>query len=181
VKNSEVAGILQDIADLLELKGENVFKIRAYQRAARAIEHHPRELRTLIDEGETLQSIPGIGEAIAKKIDELVTTGKLGYYENLKAGLPPGVMNLLAIPGIGPKTAGKLSSELGISSVEELERAIHQGEVARLFRLGDKTAANFLHQIEALRRKDQRIPIGEALPTTRAHQRGPGSHLQGGS
>jgi DNA polymerase (family 10) len=164
MKNSEVAKVFQDIADLLELKGENVFKIRAYQKAARAIEHYPRELKVMIEEGEDLQSIPGVGEAIAKKTTELLTTGKLGYYENLKAEFPQGITNLLAIPGIGPKTANKLSSELGISSVDELERAINEGRVAQLFRLGDKTADNILHQIQALRRKDQRIPIGEALP-----------------
>ena len=164
MKNSEVAKVFQDIADLLELKGENVFKIRAYQKAARAIEHYPRELKAMIDEGEDLQSIPGVGEAIAKKTTELITTGKLGYYENLKADFPQGITNLLAIPGIGPKTANKLSGELGISSVDELERAINEGRVAQLFRLGDKTADNILHQIQALRRKDQRIPIGEALP-----------------
>lgn len=164
MKNSEVAKVFQDIADLLELKGENVFKIRAYQKAARAIEHYPRELKVMIDEGEDLRTIPGVGEAIAKKATELITTGKLGYYENLKAEFPQGITNLLAIPGIGPKTASKLSSELGISSVDELERAIKEGKVAKLFRLGDKTAENMLRQIQALRRKDQRIPIGEALP-----------------
>ena len=164
MKNSDVAKIFQDIADLLELKGENVFKIRAYQKAARAIEYHPRELEAMIDEGEDLQSIPGVGEAIAKKAAELVTTGKLGYYENLKGEFPQGITNLLDIPGIGPKTANKLSSELGISSVDELERAINDGRVAGLFRLGERTADNILHQIQALRRKDQRIPIGEALP-----------------
>jgi DNA polymerase (family 10) len=164
MKNSEVAKVFQDIADLLELKGENVFKIRAYQKAARAIEHYPRELGAMIEEGEDLQSIPGVGEAIAKKTAELITTGKLGYYENLKAAFPQGITTLLAIPGIGPKTANKLSSELGVSSVEELERAINDGRVAKLFRLGYKTADNILHQIQALRRKDQRIPIGEALP-----------------
>ncbi len=164
MKNSEVAKVFQDIADLLELKGENVFKIRAYQKAARAIEHYPRELGAMIEEGEDLQNIPGVGEAIAKKTTELITTGKLGYYESLKAEFPQGITNLLAIPGIGPKTANKLSSELGISSVDELERAINDGRVAQLFRLGEKTADNILHQIQALRRKDQRIPIGEALP-----------------
>jgi DNA polymerase (family 10) len=164
MKNSEVAKVFQDIADLLELKGENVFKIRAYQKAARAIEHYPRELEAMIEEGEDLQNIPGVGEAIAKKTTELITTGKLGYYENLKAEFPQGITTLLAIPGIGPKTANKLSSELGVSSVEELERAINEGRVAKLFRLGDKTADNILRQIQALRRKDQRIPIGEALP-----------------
>jgi DNA polymerase (family 10) len=164
MKHSEVAKVFQDIADLLELKGENVFKIRAYQKAARAIEHYPRELEAMIEEGDDLRSIPGVGEAIAKKTTELIITGKLGYYENLKAEFPQGITNLLAIPGIGPKTANKLSSELGISSVDELERAINDGRVAKLFRLGDKTADNILHQIQALRRQDQRIPIGEALP-----------------
>jgi DNA polymerase (family 10) len=164
MKNSEVAKIFQDIADLLELKGENVFKIRAYQKAARAIEYYPRELEAMIDEGKDLQSIPGVGEAIAKKAVELITTGKLGYYENLRADFPQGITNLLDIPGIGPKTANKLSGELGISSVDELERAINEGQVAQLFRLGEKTADNILHRIQALRRKDQRIPIGEALP-----------------
>jgi len=164
MKNSEVAKVFQDIADLLELKGENVFKIRAYQKAARAIEHHPRELEAMLGEGEDLQSIPTVGEAIAKKTAELITTGRLGYYENLKADFPQGITNLLDIPGIGPKTANKLSGELGITSVDELEQAIKDGRVAALFRLGEKTADNILHQIQALRRKDQRIPIGEALP-----------------
>ena len=164
MKNSEVAKVFQDIADLLELKGENVFKIRAYQKAARAIEHHPRELEAMLGEGEDLQSIPGVGEAIAKKTAELMTTGRLGYYENLKADFPQGITNLLDIPGIGPRTANKLSGELGITSVDELEQAIKDGSVAALFRLGEKTADNILHQIQALRRKDQRIPIGEALP-----------------
>ena len=164
MKNSEVAKVFQDIADLLELKGENVFKIRAYQKAARAIEHHPREIEAKIDDGEDLHSVPGVGEAIAKKTTELITTGRLGYYDDLKVEFPQGITNLLTIPGIGPKTANKLSSELGISSVDELERAINDRRVAKLFRLGEKTADNILHQIQALRRKDQRIPIGEALP-----------------
>src|SRR4030042_4987213 len=164
MKNSEVARVFQDIADLLEIKGENVFKIRAYQKAARAIEHYPRELEAMVEEGDDLRSVPGVGEAIAKKTTELITTGKLGYYESLKDEFPQGITNLLAIPGIGPKTANRLSRELGISSVDELERAINDGRVAKLFRLGDRTADNILHPMQALRRKDQRIPIGEALP-----------------
>ena len=164
MKNTAIAKVFSDIADLLELKSENAFKIRAYQKAARAIEHYPKEIRIMLDDGENLRNIPGVGEAIAKKTTELVTTGKLGYYENLKAEFPEGITNLLAIPGIGPKTANRLSSELGISSVDALEQAIHDGRVAKLFRLGDKTANNIFQQIQALRRKDQRIPIGEALP-----------------
>ncbi len=164
MKNTAIAKVFSDIADLLELKGENAFKIRAYQKVVRAIEHYPKEIKIMIDEGEDLRSIPGVGDAIAKKTIELVTTGKLEYYERLKAEFPEGITNLLAIPGIGPKTANKLSTELGITSVDALEQAIHDGQVASLFRLGDKTAGNILQQIQALRRKDQRIPIGEALP-----------------
>ncbi len=164
MKNTAIAKVFNDIADLLELKGENAFKIRAYQKAVRAIEHYPREIKIMVEEGEDLRNIPGVGEAIAKKATELVTTGKLGYYENLKAEFPEGITNLLAIPGIGPKTANRLSSELRISSVDALEQAINEGRVAGLFRLGDKTAGNILQQVQALRRKDQRIPIGEALP-----------------
>ncbi len=164
MKNTAIAKVFQDMADLLELKGENPFKIRAYQRAARAIEHLPKEIEIMLEEGEDLQSISGVGEAIAKKTVELVNTGKLRIYEELKAGFPEGITTLLEIPGIGPKTAKKLSTELGIKSVDDLEQAIKDGRVAKLFRLGDKTADNILQRIQALRRKDQRIPIGEALP-----------------
>jgi DNA polymerase (family 10) len=164
MKNTEIAKVFQDIADLLEIKGENPFKIRAYQRAARTIDHLPKEIEIMLDEGEDLQSIPGVGEAIAKKTTELVETGKLKYYEELKAEFPEGITSLLEVPGIGPKTAKKLSAELGITSVDALEQAIKNGQVAHLFRLGDKTADNILQQIQALRRKDQRIPLGEALP-----------------
>jgi len=164
MKNTVIAKVFQDMADLLELKGENIFKIRAYQRAARAIEYLPKEIEIMLEEGENLQSIPGVGEAIAKKTIELINTGKLSAYEELKAGFPEGITTLLEIPGIGPKTANRLSTELGIKSVDELEEAIKEGRVANLFRLGDKTADNIMQQIQALRRKDQRIPIGEALP-----------------
>jgi DNA polymerase (family 10) len=164
MKNIAIAKVFQDMADLLELKGENKFKIRAYQRAARAIDYLPKEIEIMLEEGEDLQTIPGVGEAIAKKTIELVNTGKLGAYEELKSQFPEGITRLLEIPGIGPKTANKLSTELGIQSVDDLEKAIKDGRVAKLFRLGDKTADNIFQQIQALRRKDQRIPIGEALP-----------------
>ena len=162
MKNSEIAKVFQDIADLLELKGENVFKIRAYQRAVFSIEHLPQELEQLVKE-DRLKEVPGVGEAIAKKITELVTTGRLGYYETLKAEFPEGISTLLDVPGIGPKTAMLLTRELDIKSIDELEAAIVGGRVASLPRMGDKTAENIRHHLQALRRKDQRIPIGEAL------------------
>ena len=165
MNNKEIAKVFQDIADFLELKGENQFKIRAYQRVVRSIEHLPVEVERLVKE-DKLKEIPGAGEAITKKITELVTTGHLGYYEKLKAEFPEGISTLLDVPGIGPKTAMLLSSELGIRSVDELEAAIVGGKITPLFRMGDKTAENILRQVQALRRKNrsQRIPLGEALP-----------------
>lgn len=163
MKNTEIARVFQDIADLLEIKGENKFKIRAYRTASQIIDHLPEEIEVMLGEGQDLKTIPGVGEAISKKAAELVKTGKLGYYEELKAEFPEGITRLLEIPGVGPKTATKLG-ELGVKTVEELEKAIMDGRVASLFRMGDKTAENILHQIQAMRRKDQRIPLGQALP-----------------
>jgi DNA polymerase (family 10) len=164
VNNTEIAKVFEQIADLLELKGENVFKIRAYRRAAQTIEHLPEELKALLARGEDLRKIPGIGNAIAQKSKELIETEKLGALDELVASLPEGIMTLLSIPGVGPKTAYKLAKELEIKSPEELERAILEGKVSQLFRLGDKTAQNILHHIQAIRRKDVRIPLGKALP-----------------
>jgi len=163
MNNVTIAGIFQDIADLLEIKGENKFKVRAYQRVARAIENFPQEVESIVKSGGDPKSIPGVGDAIARKISEIVETGKLQYYEDLKSEFPPGITGLLEITGIGPKTAKKLS-DLGINSTEELEKAIEDGRVAEIFRLGEKTAENILNQIRGLHRKDTRIPIGEALP-----------------
>ena len=163
MKNSEIARVFQDIADLLELKEENPFKIRAYQRVVRSIEYLPVEVEQLVVE-DRLKEIPGVGEAITRKITELVTTGRLDYYEKLKTEFPEGVITVLDVPGIGPRTAMLLANELDIKSIDELEAAIVGGMVARLYHMGDKTAENILHHIQTLRSKDQRIPIGEALP-----------------
>ena len=150
MKNSEIVRVFEDIADLLELKGENVFKIRAYQKVARAIEELPVEVAQLVAE-DRLKEVPGVGEAITKKITELVTTGRLEYYEKLKSEFPEGISTLLDVPGIGPKTAMLLSSELGINSVDELEAAIVSGKLSGLYRMGDKTAKNILHHLQAFR------------------------------
>ena len=164
MRNTEVAKVFSDIADLLDLKGEIPLKIRAYQRAARAVEHLPKEMGVILQEGGSLRDINGVGEAIGKKITELVATGRLEYYDRLQAEFPEGISELLEIPGVDPRTAMRLASELGIKSVEGLERSIRAGEVATLVGLGQRVADNILHQIKALRRRDQRIPLAEALP-----------------
>ena len=165
MKNAEIVKILEDIADLLELKGENIFKARAYQKAARSIEFLSEDVDKLVAE-DRLREIPGVGEAIAKKLTELVNTGHLEYYDKLRAEFPEGIGTFLDVPGIGPRTALLLTRELGITTVDELEKAIEDGRVAELPRMGEKTAQNILHQIKAYRKKksEQRIPLGAALP-----------------
>jgi DNA polymerase (family 10) len=170
ISNEEIAALFENMAALLEVKGENVFKVRAYQRAARAIEQHPEPLEVMVREGreEELQGIPGVGEAIAAKIVELIRTGRVRAYEEVKAQFPPGVLTLMEVPGVGPKTALRLVREVGVQTVEDLEKAILDGRVAALPRMGPKSAENILRAIHAMRRKERRIPLGDALPVAEA-------------
>jgi DNA polymerase (family 10) len=163
VSNEEIAELFENMASLLESKGDSVFKIRAYQRAARTIDHLPFELEQAVANDMDLKKVPGIGKAISDKIRELVQTGKVAAYEKLKAELPEGILSLMSIPGVGPRTAKLISQELNVSTIEGVEQAIHEGKVATLPGLGEKTAENILRHIESLRSKEQRVPIGDAL------------------
>jgi DNA polymerase (family X) len=158
----QVAEILVGIGTLLELKGENPFKTRAYSNAARAIEAVNEPLAKLIAENR-LGEISGIGEALQKKITELVTTGKLVYYEELKASIPPGLLAMMDIPGVGPKKIKALHELLGIASVEELEKACQDGRVARLKGFGEKTAVNICEGINRRRSYASKHLLSDAL------------------
>ena len=149
--NAEVAKIFSELADLLEMKGENQFKIRAYREAARTIKHLPWEVERMVGEGQNLEEIPGVGEAIARKITEIVNTGHLGIHDELRKEFPAGILELLAVPGIGPRTAMRLHREAGVTGVDELERAIQDGRVARMPRMGEKAAQKMLSQIAAMK------------------------------
>ena len=162
--NSEIAQVFEELAILSEMKGEVVFKVRAYQRAARAIDQLSLSLEDAVREGMDLKTIPGVGSAISQKIQELVTPGQMQTYQRLKSELPSGFLTLMNVPGIGPKTAMLVAKELGASSIEEMERAILEGKLSTLPRMGEKTAENILRHIRSLRSKDGRTPIGEALP-----------------
>jgi DNA polymerase (family 10) len=163
MNKDQVAEVLVGIATLLELKGENPFKSRAYENAARAIEALSEPLEKMVAE-ERLGDIKGIGEGIQKKITELVTTGKLAYYEELKAATPPGLVAMLDIPGLGPKKIKVLHDELGIEGVEQLEQACKAGQVAGLKGFGEKTQTNILEGIARRRAYASRHLISEALP-----------------
>ena len=164
--NEEIAELFEQLGVMLEMQGESVFKIRAYQRAARAIEGLSFPLAQAVVDGHKLTGIPGIGKAISEKIHELVTTGRVRTYERVKGELPEGALDLLAIPGIGPKTAVLIGTELGISSVEGVEQAAQDGRLASLPRMGKKAADSILRHIRASRSLGTgRTPIGQALPT----------------
>ena len=158
----QVAEKLVEIGVLLELKGENPFKTRAYQNAARALESLTEPLATVIAENR-LGEIKGIGDGLLQKITTLVTTGHLPYYEELKASVPSGLLELLTIPGVGPKKIKALRDKLDISSVLDLEAACKAGRVATLDGFGEKTQTKILEGIQFRRTYAARHNLDVAL------------------
>ena len=158
----KVADILVEIGTLLELKGENPFKTRAYSNAARTLGGLHEPLEKLVAE-KRLGEIKGIGEALEQKITELMETGRLKYYEDLKASLPPSMVEMLDISGLGPKKIQALNKKLGVDSIEKLEAACKAGKVAELEGFGEKTQANILEGIERKRTYASRHLLVEAL------------------
>jgi len=159
----DIADTLESIGLLLELKGENAFKTRAYANAARAVETFAGNIETMAKENR-LGEIPGIGTAIAAKISELVTTGKLEFYEKLKAEFPATLFDLFELQGLGPKKIKALYEQLKIASIPELEAACKDGRVAGLAGFGDKTALRLLASIEARATYANSFRLGVAAP-----------------
>jgi len=158
----KVAEVLVEIGTLLELKGENPFKTRAYSNAARTLESLSEPLAKIVAE-DRLGEIKGVGEGIAKKIKELVQTGKLAYHDELKASIPPGLIEMLDVPGLGPKKIQALQKKLGVDSIEKLEAACKAGKVAELDGFGEKTQVNLLEGIERKRQYASKHLLAEAL------------------
>jgi DNA polymerase (family 10) len=162
MKNQQIAKIFSEISELLELKGENVFRIRAYRRAAQNMDNLSKDVSTLSQ--EELESIPGIGKDLAGKIHEFLETGKIAKHEELKREIPGGVLQLLTVPGLGPKKAKMLFEQLKVKSVDELEAAVRKGKLAGLPGIQKKTEENILKGIELIKRGAERRPLGRALP-----------------
>ncbi len=162
MKNQLVAQILNEVADMLDMQGVE-FKPRAYRRAARTIESLAQPIEQIYAGGK-LEDLPGVGEAIAKKIGEIIETGSLKYRDELKAKTPIDLEGILAVEGIGPKTAGLLFKRLGIRSLDDLERAAKEHKIREIKRLGPKTEENILSSIDLAKGKKGRTLLGEALP-----------------
>lgn len=162
MENAEIARSLREVADLLEVRGDNPFKVRAYRNAARTVEALSRPLADLVREGADLEELPAIGEDMAAYITELVRTGHLRRLEELEKTVPGGLTELMQLEGVGPKKATRLSRELGVRSVDDLEKAIETGELEKLRGFGARSAEKLLQAIRDHRKHLERFRLDEA-------------------
>lgn len=162
MKNQQIAKIFSEIAELLELTDANVFRIMAYRRAAQNIDGFPGDVAALSE--KELEAIAGIGKELTAKIHEYLTTGKMAKHEELKKEIPAGVLELLRVPGLGPKTVKLLYGEKRIGTVEELETLARDGRLAGMPGIGKKTEENILREIERIKQWDGRRPLGKVRP-----------------
>lgn len=163
MNNEEIAAIFDRIADLSEIKGEIIYKTLAYRRAAENIRNLGADVEAVFHDGKLLE-IPGVGKAIAEKIDELLTTGKLAFLEKLEQEVPATLVDLLQVPDVGPKKAAMFWKQGGITSLSELETAARAGKLRGLPGMGEKSETRILAGLEALGRRSKRLPLGVALP-----------------
>ena len=161
MENIEIARVLRETADLLEIQAANPFRIRAYRNAVRTIEAQTVPMRKLVEEGANLTELPAIGKGMAENIEEIIRTGVLGVLSELSEQIPEGLIDLVKLPGLGSKKARKLWEELGIESIEDLEKAAAEGRISELVGFGMKTEERILEEIENFRTNISRFRIGE--------------------
>ena len=162
MKNYEVASLLRNIAQLLEIKEEMVFKIRAYEKAALVIENLDEDIEEVWKKGK-LDDISGVGEALTKKISEFLETGKLEYYEKLKKAVPVNMEELGSVSGLGPKTIMKLYKKLNVKNIKDLEKAAKKHKIQKIEGLGPIVEENILKSIEFAKASGKRFLLGTAL------------------
>lgn len=148
IHNADVAAIFEEIANLLEIQGANPFRIRAYRNAARTVGELGRDIKTLLEKGEDLTQLPGVGDDLAAKIHEIVETGKCSMLDKLHKELPPAITELLKISGLGPKRVKALYHDLDVQTLEQLYRAAHDGRIRHLAGFGAKTEQHILESVK---------------------------------
>lgn len=158
-KNSEIADIFDGIADALEFKGENVFKVNAYRKAARILREYPDDISQV-----NPAKIEGIGKGLTEKIEEYLATGEIKKYKEVLSDIPEGLLELINIPNLGPKTLYHIYKELGIKNLQELEKAIENGTLVNLPGMGEKKVENIKKGLTLYSAGKSRIPLGFALP-----------------
>src|SRR3990170_2585168 len=162
MKNQQIAAVFSEIASLLELSGENPFRIRAYQRAAWNIGGLSQDVAEMTD--EELRAIPGIGPDLVEKIRQFLGAGRVDLHADLKKEIPSGLLDILRVPGVGPKTAKTLYGKAGVRSLEDLETLTREGKLAGLPGIQKKTEENIRKGIDTLRKGRERHPLGRAIP-----------------
>ena len=151
MENKGIADIFTEIADILDIQGENPFRVRSYRNAARTIADMSQSVHALVKAGEKLEEVPGIGKSLQEKIEEIVSTGKCGFLEELRRKVPPGLTELLKLEGLGPKKVKLLYDELSVDSMDRLEKAAQAGRLRDLAGMGLKTEEKVLKSIEKYR------------------------------
>lgn len=178
MQNPDIARLLDEVADLLDIQGANVFRVRAYRTAARTLRDLPRPVADLVRQGSDLTELPGIGEDLADKIATIVHTGSLPLHRQLTRKVPSGLLDLLRIPGLGPKRISRLHSRLRVRSAADLRRAVETGRLKRLKGFGPKIIANVREGLGAAEHVEHRLLLTEAEasadPLVRYLERVPG-------
>ena len=162
VHNADISAIFEEIADLLEIEGANPFRICAYRNAARTLGELQQELRLLLEKGEELPRLPGIGADLTVKIKEIAGSGHCSLLERMRQELPPAITELLKIPGLGPKRVKALYHDLDVQTIEQLHRAAQDGRIRALHGFGEKTEQNILQAVEAHASQSQRFKLALA-------------------
>ncbi|HEY3449966.1 MAG TPA: helix-hairpin-helix domain-containing protein [Myxococcales bacterium] len=162
MENADIAGMLRQIADILEITDGNPYRVRAYRQAAQVVDTFPEPLAQVSRRGE-LQSLPSIGERLAATIEEILSTGRCGEQERLASGVPAGVLDLLLVEGIGPKTAAAAWKRLGVTSVDALEASCRDGRLRGLPRMGEQRIKGILEAVARYRQRLGRMPLHRAL------------------
>ena len=165
--NDRVASVLEEVADLLELKEDTFFQVRAYRRVAKEIASLTEDIKDLYVRGH-LDQVPGVGKAIHDKIVEIVRTGELQYLNDLRNEFPAGLLQVMRVPDVGPKTAGRLYKELKVTNLQDLKAAAEQHRIRMLKGFGEKTEENILKGIRYLESRQGRMLLGYAYPRGRA-------------
>jgi len=162
VHNADIAEAFRRLADLLEIEGGNEFRVRAYRNAAATVEGLPHDAARMLDEGEDLSELPGIGEDLAGKIETLIETGELPLLEEVEGRVPEGLAEITHVPGIGPKRAWKLYEALGIETIDALRKAAEAGEVREVEGFGEKTEANIIDALGRFEGGEKRLRLMDA-------------------
>jgi len=166
VKNKELSDLFERMADILEFKDENPFKISAYRKASRILGDLTQDIDEIAQRGE-LKKIPGIGEGMAQKIEEYLKTGKVSKFEEVRKGVSDELISMMEIPGMGPKTLALIHKEKGIQNLSQLEKAVENGSLIELPGMGEKKAENIKRGIQLLKQSKGRMNLGMAFPVAK--------------